>query len=245
MVEDVSSRLFYVEYSLRELAGLKTQFDIFRLMKRVTEEFGARYFLVMHLPSVTDQTLSGSSVISNWPTELMSLYDQAGLMATSPVFTKIRACAAPVVFDVQWVAREREARTVELARNLFVQSGMPRGACFPVHDGSGNRGMVSFCGDMPAFSFLDMTQLHYIATHVYSRLAEIREMDARIADNLTDREIECLNWTSIGKTSIEISDIMGLSEHTINHYLNRAARKLDTVNRTQAVAKALRLGLIK
>ena len=43
----------------------------------------------------------------------------------------------------------------------------------------------------------------------------------------------------------EIAEILGLSEHTINHYLNRATKKLDAVNRTQAVAKALRLGLIK
>ncbi|MFP3803129.1 response regulator transcription factor, partial [Paraburkholderia sp. SIMBA_027] len=55
----------------------------------------------------------------------------------------------------------------------------------------------------------------------------------------------CLNWTAAGKTSAEIADILGLSEHTVNHYLNRATKKLDTVNRTQAVAKALRIGLIK
>jgi DNA-binding CsgD family transcriptional regulator len=62
---------------------------------------------------------------------------------------------------------------------------------------------------------------------------------------LTDREIDCLNWTAAGKTSVEIAEILTLSEHTVNHYLNRATRKLDTANRTQAVAKALRIGLIK
>ena len=43
----------------------------------------------------------------------------------------------------------------------------------------------------------------------------------------------------------EIAEILTLSEHTVNHYLNRATKKLDTVNRTQADAKALRIGLIK
>ncbi|MNY40575.1 HTH-type quorum sensing-dependent transcriptional regulator VjbR [compost metagenome] len=62
---------------------------------------------------------------------------------------------------------------------------------------------------------------------------------------MSEREIDCLNWTAAGKTSAEIAEIMMLSEHTINHYLNRATKKLDTVNRTQAVAKALRVGLIK
>lgn len=80
---------------------------------------------------------------------------------------------------------------------------------------------------------------------MFNRLAEIRELDARVTETLTEREIECLTWTAAGKTSVEIAEIMGLSEHTINHYLNRATRKLDTVNRTQAVAKALRLSLIK
>ena len=88
-------------------------------------------------------------------------------------------------------------------------------------------------------------QLTYLSIHVYNRLAEIRELDNRATDMLTEREIDCLNWTAAGKTSVEIAEILGLSEHTINHYLNRATKKLDTVNRTQAVAKALRLGLIK
>ena len=90
-----------------------------------------------------------------------------------------------------------------------------------------------------------MMQLAYIASHVFNRLAEIREMDSRNSDMLTERELDCLNWTAAGKTSVEIAEILTLSEHTINHYLNRATKKLDAVNRTQAVAKALRLGLIK
>jgi DNA-binding CsgD family transcriptional regulator len=89
-----------------------------------------------------------------------------------------------------------------------------------------------------------MLQLHMICTHVFERLYQIGKRDQRAGEDLTQREIDCLNWTAAGKTSVEISDILSLSEHTINHYLNRATKKLDTVNRTQAVAKALRMGII-
>ena len=41
-----------------------------------------------------------------------------------------------------------------------------------------------------------------------------------------------------------IRDRLKLSVHTANQYLTQSAQKLDAVNRTQAVAKALRLGLI-
>jgi len=40
------------------------------------------------------------------------------------------------------------------------------------------------------------------------------------------------------------AEILGLSEHTVNHYLNQVTRKLEAVNRTQAVVKAIRRGLI-
>ena len=62
--------------------------------------------------------------------------------------------------------------------------------------------------------------------------------------SLTDREIECLLWCARGKTSFEISKIVGLSEHTINQYIVSACRSLETVNRTHAVVMALKLGII-
>ncbi len=61
---------------------------------------------------------------------------------------------------------------------------------------------------------------------------------------LNKRELECLNWAAAGKTSGEIALIVTLSEHTVNHYLNSCCKKLDSVNRTQAVAKAVRLGIV-
>ena len=62
--------------------------------------------------------------------------------------------------------------------------------------------------------------------------------------NLSDREKQCLLWCSRGKTTSDIAGILGLSDHTVNHYLKSAALKLNAVNRTHAIAKALRYGII-
>ncbi|MBB4953850.1 DNA-binding CsgD family transcriptional regulator [Agrobacterium vitis] len=243
--QEVSSRALDVERFLAELSSSKTQFDVFRFMKRIAEYFGVKFFMVMNLPPVQAINLAMCSVISNWPAELLTEYDQAGLLPTSPIFHRLRNTSIPVVFDLAMIARERDARTVNVAIDILKRHGLIRNACFPVYDSASNRGAVAISGDIPEFSFTDLVLLHYISTHVFNRLAEIRDLDARVTESLTEREIECLTWTSAGKTSIEIAEIMGLSEHTINHYLNRATKKLDTVNRTQAVAKSLRLGLIK
>lgn len=61
---------------------------------------------------------------------------------------------------------------------------------------------------------------------------------------LTPRELECLRWTFTGKTAWEVAHILGISEATAARHLNSATRKLDCVNKHQAVLKALRLGLI-
>lgn len=228
-----------------EIAGFKTQFDVFRFMKRLTEHYGARAFMVLNLPAATSLDLSSNSIITNWPADLISEYDQTALLASSPILTRLRLATAPFTFNIDHVAKQRDARTTDISKSMFERYRMPRGAYFPVHDASGMRGAVSFAGDRPEFTGAEMIELMYLSVHVYNRLAEIRELDNRATDMLTEREIDCLNWTAAGKTSVEIAEILGLSEHTINHYLNRATKKLDTVNRTQAVAKALRLGLIK
>jgi DNA-binding NarL/FixJ family response regulator len=62
--------------------------------------------------------------------------------------------------------------------------------------------------------------------------------------HLTDREREVLTWVARGKTSAEIAIILGLSERTVNFHCDQAMRRLDVVNRTQAVAKALADGSI-
>ncbi|GEO85087.1 MULTISPECIES: LuxR family transcriptional regulator [Alphaproteobacteria] len=228
-----------------EIGGFKTQFDVFRFMKRLTERYGARAFMVLNLPPATSLDLSSNSIITNWPADLISEYDQEALLSTSPIVTRLRTATAPFTYDVDYVTSRRDERTMGISRSLFARYRMPRGAYFPVHDSSGMRGAVSLAGDRTVFSPTEMMELMYLSVHVYNRLAEIRELDNRATDMLTEREIDCLNWTAAGKTSVEIAEILGLSEHTINHYLNRATKKLDTVNRTQAVAKALRLGLIK
>lgn len=235
-----------IDAYIEELSGFKTQFDIFRFMKRVTETFGSRAFMVLNLPSDTSLELSTNSVITNWPAEMLSLYDREGLLSTSPVLARLRRSSAPFPYDIETQhAHNRELDQHEYVVSLFTRYRMQRGAYFPVHDSAGNRGAISLSGDRPAFSSSEMQMLFYLFIHVADRLAEIRKQDVRTSDALTAREIDCLIWTAAGKTSIEIAEILKLSEHTVNHYLNRAAKKLDTVNRTQAVVKALRLGLIK
>jgi LuxR family transcriptional activator of bioluminescence operon len=62
--------------------------------------------------------------------------------------------------------------------------------------------------------------------------------------SLTDREVECLYWTSVGKTTEEIALIIGRATQTVRFHLESASKKLGAVNRASAVAQACSRGFI-
>jgi len=61
---------------------------------------------------------------------------------------------------------------------------------------------------------------------------------------LSPREIEVLQWLKVGKSSWDISEILHISERTVNFHIRNIMQKLDAVNRTQAVAVAIETGLL-
>ncbi len=63
-------------------------------------------------------------------------------------------------------------------------------------------------------------------------------------DPLSDRERECLNWVSEGKTTDDVALILGVSGNTVNNYITHAIQKLSASNRAMAIATAIRSGII-
>jgi LuxR family quorum sensing-dependent transcriptional regulator len=61
---------------------------------------------------------------------------------------------------------------------------------------------------------------------------------------LSEREREALQWAAEGKNDWEIGEVMNISEHGADKHLRSVRAKLGAINRTQAVAEAIRRGLI-
>ena len=61
---------------------------------------------------------------------------------------------------------------------------------------------------------------------------------------LSGRETECLLWVSRGKSSADIGQIVGLSPRTVDSYIEKACAKLRVRTRIEAVAAAVRAGII-
>lgn len=64
------------------------------------------------------------------------------------------------------------------------------------------------------------------------------------SDLLTAREQEILGWIYRGKSNIEIGMILGISPLTVKNHVQKILRRLDVLNRAQAVGKALALRIL-
>lgn len=57
---------------------------------------------------------------------------------------------------------------------------------------------------------------------------------------LTSRELEVLTWVARGKSAWEIGEILDIAKRTVDEHAQTAVRKIGAVNRTHAVAIAVR-----
>lgn len=61
---------------------------------------------------------------------------------------------------------------------------------------------------------------------------------------LSPKELACLHWASMGKTSWEVGKILGMSERTVNFHIQSACRKLGVHRRQAAITVLLQAGLL-
>lgn len=143
-----------------------------------------------------------------------------------------------------------ESQTAEMAdfpgfvRRLKGRQLPVCGLALPVRLGSMGNGFVIF-----AANYLDLTNEAVVDLHDRSHqlMMDLLVLDERKTspdDALSGREIACLQLAGDGLVSEEVAEKLRLSVHTVNAYLASATMKLDSVNRIQAIAKAIRLGYI-
>jgi len=152
-------------------------------------------------------------------------------------------------FELQyWTEAWKKLRQPEEIISLCLEFDMKEGYTFGSKPLAREKNGSLFCFSGPsmendrrtgAILELVIPHLHLALTHIYGKKRQDSESVV-----LSAREKEILDWLKRGKSSWEISVILGISERTVNFHVNNVMRKLDTSKRQQAIAVAARLGLI-
>lgn len=87
--------------------------------------------------------------------------------------------------------------------------------------------------------------IRIIISHFHQALYRLRgKHKPSFHSHLTPKETEILKWVKQGKTTWDISTILGISSRTVKFHMKNIFRKLDVVTRAHAVAVALEQGLL-
>ena len=79
----------------------------------------------------------------------------------------------------------------------------------------------------------------YIPRHIAARLA-----DRMMRSDLTARELQILELLAQGSTNKQIGSTLEISDNTVHNHVNRIMEKLQVSDRTEAVATAMRSGVL-
>ena len=164
--------------------------------------------------------------------------------AIDPVVHDFVYAKSPVIWSSATLAA-----APELWRDMC-RHGLSHGCSIPIRDESGYGVVVSMARRQGGISSCEFERLRHEVTWLVET-AYLALIDA-FADcapsqqtpRLSEREVEVLRWSGEGKTTAQIASLLTISNHTVNFHLRNAASKLNSLNKTQAVMQAIRLGLI-
>lgn len=206
--------------------------------------FGFESFCISGLPLPTELA-SPYVLASDWPEEWAHRYAGCGYVHADPVIRKVRTATMPFAWNEAPYDRA-EDRAAARVMNEAPAFGLIEGFAVPIHTTHGFQAVVTFGGRSLALTTEQKAALHLVAIYAHGQArALLCRLDG--ADHnpaLSRRELECLQWVAAGKSCWEISVILSLAERTVEQYVTSAARKLNAVNRVQAVAEALRRQMI-
>ncbi len=83
-----------------------------------------------------------------------------------------------------------------------------------------------------------------IPVDAYMVAPETRDCDDQLGEPLTHRELEVLEHLAGGLSNKAIAARLGISDQTVKFHVASITGKLAVTNRTEAVRRALRLGLV-
>ncbi len=189
-------------------------------------------------------------VLSNYPGTWVSRYETAHYEGIDPVLPSAARSLVPILWDDLLKRNDID----KLQREIFEEAkavGLYHGITIPVHGQMGDFALVSVASDLNDAEFKKVVSAHLHEIHiaslyyhdaVRSNFTQPAHQDDNI--RLTNRERECLLWTARGKTAWETSEILAISENTVNFYIKNAMKKLGVFNKNHAVVRAIMLYLI-
>lgn len=221
-----------------EIDRLKSQSAVIDRLDRELRKFGFVAWVVTGLP-VPGEQMRDKMLLNGWPRGWSDLYLENNYALDDPVALHCFKSIVPFEWKDAPYDRERQPKA-KAVMDGATEFSMLNGLSVPIHTMSGFQAVVSMGG-----RDIDTTSDAKRALHLMSIYAHAKAVDVIVPCRaseylLSEREREILRWSAAGKTSWEISVIIGIADNTVKQHLKRIMIKLNSPNKTAAVVTALR-----
>lgn len=182
----------------------------------------------------------------DYPEEYLSELSRRGLIMKDPILSEnFRTFSmqywADTLAQTPWSSSVSEI--LSLGEDYgFHKAREGRGYGYGVRNFRGTEGSFFCYQEMNRCSRTEEI-LRLVIPHFHEALLRT-ERSSKTHLRLTQKETEVIKWIKEGKSTWDISAILGISERTVKFHVGNIMQKLDAVSRTHAVAKAMDQGLI-
>lgn len=189
-----------------------------------------------------------NAIVDNTPDSIKGITLDPAAALRDPCFLRQMKSPLPFVYDQQFYI-DGDAGDMW---DVFSPFGYKTGISLSLHLPGNKHFLLSLDrhdpmsrdGEVVARQLADAHLMAVYANAAADRIFNLERRPAPRAPRLTPREVEALRWCMAGKSSWEIGQILALSENTVNFHVKNAVRKLDAVNRRDAVVKGMALGIL-
>jgi LuxR family transcriptional regulator, quorum-sensing system regulator BjaR1 len=205
--------------------------------------FGFENFIITGLPSPRER-FEQVVLLKKWPRGWFDIYAREDYVRSDPIIRLCRNTTQPFEWSEAPYDRAGEPRAAEIMERA-TDFRMKEGFCLPIHGINGYEACFSMSGVDLDLSSRTKPALHLMAMYAFERARELLKPSLHAGSGLlTPREREALIWAAAGKSAADTGEILGITERTVTAHIASACQKLDAVNKTQAVARALQYKLI-
>jgi LuxR family transcriptional regulator, quorum-sensing system regulator BjaR1 len=229
-----------------EVDRLSDPDDVANSLRRIMTPFGLElygFFARVPGPGERLDTIAFNKQIpelADW----LKLYDDRRYAEIDPVMRRLRHPVRSFAHDE--VSYDLDRRALELKQRRS-DLGFGNGFSIPILGSTGTNGFISYGilkGPKPDLPAHKKRTIHLITLYAVDRICSLRSAQSTPKPVLTNRQREVLTWAAAGKSAWEIGEILNISARTVEEHAQQALQRLEAVNRTQAVAIAIRDRLI-